>query len=425
MHVAGTLACLIAPALLLLWSHGGRLRGSPWPAAATAFAYLVAQVRDALANVRAPSEWDFGAFWLYAHVARAHGNLYDPQAFAHVRLPFAIESDFAASVLAVGFPYPPPSIALFLPLGGIDGFRNGLIAWYVARALAFLIAIVALQRAFFPRDGARGAVLVAALAAMLPSLASDTAQAQTNVFLLALVALAFLGRERTWGACLGALAIWVKPYAVALLLCDVAAGRLRRSIAAALTIAASLAASVALVGIATFATYWRSNPAGREPSSAFTESVNQSLLAVVLRATHAPLGAHVAPLQQPAFVAVALALLALATLACARYRRESDLCFALALELGLLLYPGTLASYGTACVLPLLVLWSRRTALPLRSAGAALVAAAVFALQGPLHAGFAANALLFGACALAMPAAAKNGPGRARPRPSAVRVRAA
>jgi hypothetical protein len=424
VHSFGTLAFLVFPALLLLWSRGG-LAGSPWPAAVVAAAFGAAQVRDALANIRAPREWDYGCFWLYAHVARAHGNLYDPQTFARVRLPFAIDSDFVAAVVNVGFPYPPPSIALFLPLGGIDGVSAGLAAWYVARAVAFVVAVVALQRAFFPRDGARGGILVAALALLLPSLASDTAQAQTNVFLLALLALAFLGRERTWGACLGALAIWVKPYAVALVLCDLAAGRVRRTIAAALTIAASLAASVALVGSATFASYWRSNPAAREPASAFTESVNQSLFAVVARATHAPLGAHVAPLQLSAFVILALTPIAFATLACARYRRETDLCFALALELGLLLYPGTLASYGTAAILPLLVLWSRRATLPLRSAGTALLGGAVVALQGPLHAGFAANALLFGACLLALPAAATNGPGRARPRPFIVRSRAA
>ena len=72
--------------------------------------------------------------------------------------------------------------------------------------------------------------------------------------------------------------------------------------------------------------------------------------------------------------------------------------------LGLLLYPGTLESYGTVCILPLLVLWSRRDGLPFGAAGVASLAGGVVALQGPLHAGFAANALLFACCALALQA---------------------
>lgn len=404
MYHLGVLAFLIFPALLLLWSRRGPVAGSPWPATALAVAFGTVQVRDALANIRAPREWDYACFWLYAHVARMHGNLYDPRAFAHVRLPVPIDVIFMRDVIEVGFPYPPPSIALFLP-AGIDDVSRGLAWWYAAQLPAFAVALGALQRAFFPRDGARGAALIAALVLMLPALSGNTAHAQTNVVLLALVALAFLWRGRTRGACLGALALWVKPYAAALVLCDLAAGRTRRAAVWFLTILLSLAASLALVGSATFATYLRSNPALREPSSVFIENVNQSLLATVLRTTHATLGARVSFLHEPLYLVLAAALLAATVLLCRRYRQHDDLTFSLSLLLGLLVYPGTLDAYATVTVLPLLVLWSRRDSLPFGSSGAATLAGCVVLLQGPLHAGFFGNALLWLGCALALPAA--------------------
>jgi hypothetical protein len=414
----GVLAFLLFPALLLLWSGRGSLAGSAWPAAAVAVAFGTAQVRVALANVRAPREWDYACFWLYAHVARMHGNLYDPSAFASVRLPVRIDSIFTRDVIEVGFPYPPPSIALFLP-AGTDDVSRGLAWWYAAQLPAFAVALGALQRALFPRDGVRGVVLIAALALMLPALSSNTEQAQTNLDLLALVALAFLWRERTWGACLGALAVWVKPYAVALVLCDLAAGRIRRAALWSLTILLSLAASLAFVGPATFATYLSSNPAQREPSSTFTESVNQSLLATILRTTHATLGAHVSLLHQPLYLALGTALALATVFLCRRHRQHSDLTFSLSLILGLLVYPAALDAYATVIVLPLLVLWSRRDALPFGSAGVATLAGCVVLLQGPLHAGFFANALLWLGCALALPAVGAGA--RAAPRSLALR----
>jgi hypothetical protein len=401
-HV-GVLAFLVFPGLLLLWASRGRFGGSPWPAAIAATFYGAAQIREALSNIRAPAQWDYGCFWLYAHVARMHANLYDPRVFAHIALPFSIDADFARSVIDVGFPYPPPAIALFLPLGAFDDVARGLAWWYVAQLVAFGVAILALQRAFFPRSGARGFVLVSALALVLPALGTNTSQAQTNVFLLAPVALAFLFRDRMRGAFWGALAIWVKPYAVVLILADIAAWRTRRVAIALATIAVSLAASLALVGPQTFATYFRSNPSLREPTSAFTELENQSLLATILRLTHAARGPHISLGREPLYLGLAVALLALTTALCARYRAQRDLCFALALLLGLLLYPGTLESYGTVAILPLLVLWSRRKTLAYREAGIAFVAAATILLQGPLHASFVANVLLWLCCARALP----------------------
>src|SRR5450755_4478166 len=111
---------IAVPLLLILWSSGGSLRRSPWPAAAVLLWYGSGLVHAAAGNVHVPREGDYACFWLYGHIAAAHQNIYDPAVFARFASPFTPSDEFRAAVLNVGFPYPPPTIALFLPLGFID-----------------------------------------------------------------------------------------------------------------------------------------------------------------------------------------------------------------------------------------------------------------------------------------------------------------
>jgi hypothetical protein len=153
------------------------------------------------------------------------------------------------------------------------------------------------------------------------------------------------------------------------------------------------------VGPAAFATYFRSNPAGREPAFAFVEVVNQSLLAVMLRLRGA-LPDHVSALHEPRYL-LAAGILTVATLVlCARPNAPADAAFAASLLLGLIVYPGALSSYGVVLVVPLLVLWRHRAAFP---GGAATIAGitglAVLLQSAALQRGLEANAIVWAACA--------------------------
>jgi hypothetical protein len=146
-------ACLVVPLLLIAWSGRSRLRHAAWPAliVIAGYGYLLAHI--AASNVRAPREWDFSCFWLYGHVAAAHQNIYDPAVFARFASPFAPSDEFRAAVLAVGFPYPPPTIALFWPLTLIHGVWAELAVWYLASFAALVGAAWILARTFMPADG--------------------------------------------------------------------------------------------------------------------------------------------------------------------------------------------------------------------------------------------------------------------------------
>jgi hypothetical protein len=405
-------AGIVVPLLLILWSGGGSLRRSPWPAAAVLLWYGYGLVHAAAGNVHVPREWDYACFWLYGHIAAAHGNIYDPAVFARFASPFTPSPEFRAAVLNVGFPYPPPTIALFLPLGFIASVPAGLALWYVVQFGALAGAAWVLARAFLPDDGWRGALLVLALVAALPASLMNVDNAQTNFILLLLVALALRDRTRPAGAVWEMLAVWVKPYAAVLLVLDVVRLQWRRLLVAAITAAVSLAGAALVLGPTTLASYVRSNPATREPAYAFTEFVNQSLLAIVLR-THAALPPHVSALHEPLYVAGALLLAGLTIALCVRTGSRSEAAFATTLLLGLIVYPGALSSYGLVLIVPFLILWRGRDAFPGRAATVAAILALAIVLQSDrFELGFEANLLTWFACAYLLLAARRSEPER-------------
>ncbi len=394
--VSTAVASLSAALLLALWSLRGPLRRSPLPAMAAIAFFGFKALRDALANVRAPHEWDYACFWLYGHVAAAHQNLYEPAVLAKFPSPFIAVpgSEYVRAVLHVGFPYPPPTIALFLPLGYLDSVPVGLTIWYAVQFLALAAAAWLLAREFTPKTVFAGAALVFALVLALPATQSNVFYAQTNYLVLLAVALAFVTRMTPAGAVWQMLAVWIKPYTAALFVADVVRGRGRRLTAAAVTAVASMIAATVVLGPQTMLTYFRSNPSGREPGFTFIEIGNQSLLAVLLRARHI-VPADSSVVHNTSYLGICGALVALTVLLCARAPRGSDLAFALCLLLGMLTYPATLIAYGVVLALPLLVLWKHRDVLPGKTATAVALVAAVGISQGRLEFGFGANAALF------------------------------
>ncbi len=409
-------ACAVVPLLLGLWYSEGTLRRSPWPAVAAIgwFGYRLG--RSAVANIHRPHEWDYACFWLYGHIAAAHQNVYDPANFARFASPFTPSDQFRAAVLNVGFPYPPPSMALFLPLGHIPSVPLGLTLWYSFHFAALGAAAWVLGRIFFRPDGWRGALLALAIVLALPAAANTVGDAQTNFLLLLLVALALQARGTAGGAVWQTLAIWVKPYAAILFLLDILGRAWRRGAVAAAVALASFGIGALLVGRQAFISYLQTNPSSREPAFPYFERVNESLLAVVLR-SQPTLPVHVSALHEPIYLICALLLSALSIAVCLRAGSTSDAAFATMLLLGLIVYPGTLSSYGVMLVVPLLVVWKYRAVFPGRAPTVAAISAAVVFLQGNPHGlGFEANVLLWAACAYAafrQPAAAAAASGAA------------
>jgi hypothetical protein len=399
-------AAPLAPLLLILWSRRGWSHHSPWPALAVAASYGTLHLATIHENVIAPRVWDFGCFWLYGHVAAAGLNIYDPSKYAVFAAPFHPDRGFVQEVVNVGFPYPPPTIFLFWPLGqfaDIHGVAQSL--WYAVQFLALAAAALVLQRAMFREDGPAAAIVILALTLLLPAFAVDTHFAQTSSVCLFFVALAFAGRYSPWGTIWSVLAAWVKPYAFALLVADLARRRGGRLAVAFATVLLSLIAALVALGPNTMLTYFVAGPVGREP--AYVYGGTASILGLLVRASN---DGHLAVAAvRPLYASLAVIIASITAYLCARAPKGDPFSFCLALLLGLLLYPATQEAYGVVHLIPLLLIWKSRERLPLGTVGSSIIIAVTILLQRHIEYGFPPNAFLWICCATAMIAARNIG----------------
>jgi Glycosyltransferase family 87 len=322
----------------------------------------------ALHNVRTVPEWDFLGFWLNAHVAAAHQNVYDPSFARALSGPFTTSDDFRREIVDVGFWYPPPSIFVFLPLGAFANLHLAYGIWYLIQAVALVAAIVVLAQTFLRDDGAEGVLAVAVLVLALPATAATVLYGQTNFLLLLGIALFWRAKDRlAGGAWLGA-AVLVKPFVSVVGLALLLRRRFAPVAGAIAALVVASAGAAALLGAATFKAYLSAGPNQKLPPWVYSESTNQSLLGVILRAAHVtPAGTMHLP---PAYLLAALVLVLATAWLCMRAERDADdLVLSLCLALGLLVYPVSQAFYAVVLVLPVLVLWRQRQTLPWRTTG--------------------------------------------------------
>ena len=370
-NIAFWLLPVFAVPLLLLGTHAwpqlGRISRSLWMALVVSiialFGVRLAQV--VAFNINTLPEWDFSFFWLNGQVAARGLNFYDPvqyQQLARVLLPQPLTPAFQQAVLDVGFWYPPPSMFLFLPLGWV-GLRTAAVAWFVVHGLVLIGNVGLVWQLFLHQRRRWGLALALALLLMLHATELTFNYAQTNSLLLLFVLLFWKDRKQprvgVWLAC----AIVVKPIAIVLGLVLVLHRHWRALVMAAGTFALICLMAAAAFGPNVFMQFVFSGPTTRQPNWVYGEAVNQSLSAVILR-TAGPIPATGLPLMQPVFIGLAAAMTALSAWLIWRLpRNQGEWAIAIALSLGLLIYPATLNHYSMLLVPPLLLMWQSRQAL--------------------------------------------------------------
>jgi len=330
-------------------------------------------------NVAHPPEWDFSVSWFNGYVAARGLNFYDPENYRRLAGALPLTPALVRFVISVGFHFPPPTIFLFLPLGFLD-IRVAFVLWYVVMIGVIVLDAVLLARLFLGGT-AGGRLLAAALLLLLRPAMATVWFGQTNFFVVLMLLLFWRDRARFRGGAWIALATLIKPVGAVLLLYAVLARRWRAIVGTGVVLAALSALTIAVFGWDTFATYFGHNPVGRMPAEAYTESINQSLLATILRLTGYDVGRSSAILN-PVFVVLAGGLgAATAWLGHRAWTAgDDDLALALTIPFGLLVYPGTLAHYSVDLIVPFLLLWSRRQALPGGLAGVVAFLTAEFAI---------------------------------------------
>ncbi len=310
------------------------------------------------ASIKQPPQWDFRVFWMYGQLTAGKANVYDPRQYDRFKDAFHPSKEFVEAVLNVGATYPPSTMLLFLPLGILQ-IHAAYLFWYGVQACCLIGSLHLLRRLFLEGSGIWGLALAATLVFGLRATWSTIGFGQTNFLALLLALLYWRDRQRPHGGLWLALGMVVKLYFVIFLLHPTIRRRWRVLAWTAIGSLILAIASLAVLGPTTFFSYFTTHPVSRLPAWVYTERINQSLAAVVLRTSGQGVG-NKSLLAQPLFVAPALLLTAVTGYLVHRARHDSEWSLALVLVLALLLYPGTLAHYTVILLIPLLLVWNDR-----------------------------------------------------------------
>lgn len=324
-------------------------------------------------------EWDYLCFWVWGHMG-AHGlDFYDPANGAAYTA--GRTTDFIAYILDVGFWYPPPTMLLFAPLGLFTP-SEALFGWSAVQILALLGSAYLAFRLFAPDTRALGLLATLAFLLVLPGTRQTLAYAQTHALVL-LLSLSIL-RWHRWSAA-GAFAVAalvVKPFLVFWLGFLALSGRWRALGVAAATSAGTVVVTGAVFGFSHFASYTLDNPMERAPVTVYSEGVNQSLFATILRETGSEQRAREPLVRVMGLLGASLVLLPALVASWFNRKRDPLLVGALLLSAVLVVYPFTLMHYSMLMAPALLLLWSRRATLAAGPFGAALGIVLLAVLSG-------------------------------------------
>jgi hypothetical protein len=173
----------------------------------------------------------------------------------------------------------------------------------------------------------------------------------------------------------------IKAYLGVLLLDVLFLRRWRILTWAALTGLVLSIASLILLGPRTFVSFFTLHPTTHLPGWVYVEWMNQSLLATILRLTHAPIDGGSLTMN-PFFLAAAVILIVVTAWLVRRMDSTSVWSLPLWILLALIIYPGTLAHYSVMLLPVLLLIWKEREKTPLGVLGSALFITLIIGLVG-------------------------------------------
>jgi hypothetical protein len=355
---------------------------------------------DIYRNYSQPPEWDFLVFWLDGNIGASGENFYMAESYQAIPLPFEPSAGFREEILDVGFKYPPPSMFLFLPLALFD-LSNAYLFWEVLILLFCLASIYGMWRIFLGEHGILGLVLIAALLLRLSPTRDTFTLAQTNFLVMFFFLMFWANRAKPSGGPWLALCIVVKPYMALLLLYSFLTRKWGQLTAAIASLAVLTGVSAIAFGTDVVLSFIN-NPTSKVPDFLYTEIVNQSLLATILRFDPSSLE-NGSPLTNPLFVALSLIITLITVFVTTKYtdNKKDEWAVLSLLFLALIVYPATLEHYSVFLIIPTALLLQKHNHTVLETLGVLTIVFIAYLLSGYNESGdysFYANAFMWVIC---------------------------
>jgi hypothetical protein len=370
-----------------------QLQGATWLARVLCAGFLTVNVLLVARNLASPRDWDFKNFWFWSVALNEGTNPYDHDNLLRIAAPLQPSAELQAEMHCV---YPPPSLLLFAPLGGMS-FYVAHALWTVLQIGVYVACLVMLVRLFRPASDKFSTLALATLFCAYWGTAATLSYLQTNHLVLLGLLLMWRHRERAVAGVWLVLATLAKPVAALVGLYLLVRGKWKGLVATAAAAMVVLGLTWLLLGGELFSQFFTSTGVGEHYKIA--QSTNQSLSAVLLRGTGASATAGSLTKQPLVLGSIAAVLLASSAIML-RLRGPADpYAFHLAIATALLTYPATLTHYGVLLLLPLAFLLQQAPPTPRARWGLVLVVAIVFLLSA-LRLTFGAMLVVWGTTSL-------------------------
>lgn len=325
-----------------------------------------------------PPQWDFVTIWMDGRIARQGLNFYLPSNYLNYPIPVKTGQDFTTEFLKVGFGFPPTTILMFYPLGWFGNINFAYLFWQLLMVATLVISIFLLWKLFLGTNNMLGLLVSGALVLLLPATYSTLNFAQTNYSVVLAILFYISYSEYYSGGIWLSLGFLIKPY-VGLMFLFAAIRRQWRTLIGSIASYIFLSIlTLLLIGFTTFAGYITQRPVSKLPDLIYTESINQSLLAQILRLSHYDFSGK-SPLFNPVFILLAIILLTITCILTFSIKKEDSIwTLTLTILTALLIYPGTLTHYSVILIIPVFILWNNRNKLPFGLLISTLVIAATY-----------------------------------------------
>lgn len=320
----------------------------------------LANLQSIYVNYLTPPDFDLKWFWLQGKIGIQRLNFYRPE-YAHE---LAQAHNPGQELMAeLHFWYPPPTMLFIAPIGLFD-LQPGILFWYALQIVFLVVDIVLIWRLFIKDSGWVGLFFTAAMMLMLYPAIYTVSLGQTSFQLLLFVLLFWQDRDRPRAGLWIALGVFTKPLFAVVFLYLLLRGRWKALGASIASMAVISLVSILMFGSETFFSYFTGSALGQTPDFMYTEMVNQSLLAGIIRATGYDLTQN-SPLLNPIFIAAGLLLTGVTALIVWRLKpRDENWALALPFMLILILYPASLLTYSVLLIIPIFLLLASRSQLP-------------------------------------------------------------
>lgn len=313
--------------------------------------------------VSAPPVWDYHLFWIFGQASARGLNPYDQQNLLTIAAPLNLDHGVLVELY---FFHSPPTLLFFAPLGWFN-LESGFIVWGLIESALLAACIGLLWRMFWKKTGILGLLMVAAVVLMVRQTSVNYAFSQLNFQLLLFFLLYWFDRKHWRGGIWLALAIFTKPLAIFLLIYPIINHHWKTIIGMIGTMATLSLLTIMIYGPTMFFDYFLSNPISNDvPSYFYTESINKSMLATILRFTHQN-PAIGSPMLNPIFIMFASVITVISAWLIYNLKNQENYdnwLFALIVALSLLLFPKTLSHYSFLLIAPMFVVMQYHNRIP-------------------------------------------------------------